>query len=183
SGATNLLDALTTTINDSKAEFSATSRKQLVFIFSDGSPTNQAGLTDAQVKAQNPGMVIDAKDTTVYRCLDVIAKQAKSQVNDDDFTLVFIQLTSEPETFKNFCKEKGYWDQPAPEGSKNPTHVIYEEILAASAFLKVADDHMSETFGDSTLFDIVDVLKVTDLLDESGNIKPIQNLMAKVIND
>jgi von Willebrand factor type A domain len=165
-GATNLQAAIELVLKDGNAAIASDpSRKQVIIVLTDGTPTNSAGKSDTPENQ----VVLPLLLKTFY-------EQAKKQKSDEDLTIAFIQCTSNASKFKEYCESQEFWEE------KGDTGGIYRDILEATNFLNIADDRLAALFPDIP-FDIIDCISADDMLDANGNLKPIASLIAKMIND
>jgi hypothetical protein len=164
-GVTNLQAAIDLVLKDANAAINSEERKQVIIVLTDGTPTNAAG------KGDTP-----ENQVVMPLLLKTFYEQAQKQKTDEELTIAFIQCTSNASQFKAYCQSSGFWDE------KGDTGGIYSDILEATSFLNIADDRLVELYPDLK-FDIVDCISADNMLNAQGNIKPIAELIAKMIND
>jgi hypothetical protein len=165
-GVTNLQAAIELVLKEGNAAIgSDPSRKQVIIVLTDGTPTNAAG------KPDNPQNQI-----VLPLLLKTFYEQSKRQKTDEELTIAFIQCTSNAAKFKEYCEKEKFWEENGDTGA------IYRDILEATEFLNIADNRLAALFPDLR-FDIIDCISADDMLDANGNLKPIASLIAKMIND
>ena len=165
-GVTNLLEALNGVLADANAAINQDpTRKQVIVFLTDGVPTNAQGKTDTEVP----------EEQILVKIFKTIYSQANAQPSDESLTIAFIQCSSAPQSFKNYCVAQSMWDEASDTG------IIYRDIQAATSFLNIADNRLKELFPDIK-YDIVDSLSSDDLY-SGGMLKPLADVIAKMIND
>jgi hypothetical protein len=161
-GVTNLQSAIELVLKDGNDAIAENqSRKQVIIVLTDGTPTNSQGKSNEDV---------------MTALLETFYKQSKKQKTDEELTIGFIQCTSNASKFREYCISGDMWNENGDTGG------IYHDILKATEFLKIADDKLSEFYPDIP-FDIIDCISADEMLDEFGNLKPIADLIAKMIAD